>query len=598
MKHVITSWKAIVLALCLAFLVMPEGIAYAQAAVINGQAAKGQQGLDVRSIASFISVINTFMHIITLVAMQFLQYLLQSDFFTNGPMMDALNRIWQLSRDIMNILFAVMLIGVALYTIVTGDKKYVSEKLQSFIMAVILVNFSWFFPRVIIDVANVLAATVYTVPDIMGGGFQCMTWDDAGNREPCRGLIDFKLLPATEAEEQAYCQGLAPNRCNCAYHIACYKFDSLQAMRQNGQWGVGHVMLNGLIINYTKFMNLIKIPATLAGPGPGPGTAWESFMSTIRILMSIMIAFVVQGAIFLPLVALTGVLLIRILVIWMTTAFMPFAFLGYVINGKLGTGGIVKGMDFDLWEQFIGAAFLPAIIAVPITIGFIMLTAVTQVQAPAGFMGVMGIPLIFGVRTWWGLLWMIASVMVLWKGAFMAMKTNQFASGFVEKVQGFGENIGRAAIKLPLLTPLPMGGNLGSLAHMASSGIPSAIETSARTGQSVTEALAAMRNNNHQATPPIPGTTFQQSSGLITNRNAQTIVDAIQKLGTNLNAADRATNLNILRQELRQQAASETEILNQIRGVIPLNQELRNQMNTRNITIEAALRQAAQPQNP
>src|SRR3989338_3810438 len=122
------------------------------------------QGVDT-AIASIVTKMITGINMMTWVIFVFLNYLLDPLYiFDLGPqgqegaLMQMLNNIWQLSRDLMNVLFAVLLIVAAIYTIITAKKEFISQHAPKFLMAVILVNFSWFIPRVLFDVANVATA--------------------------------------------------------------------------------------------------------------------------------------------------------------------------------------------------------------------------------------------------------------------------------------------------------------------------------------------------------------------------------------------------------------------------------------------------------
>ena len=164
--------------------------------IVHAQNANslGVDKAGIQSLVSNIAVINTFLYVILLVGLNMMQYLMSSDFFSNGTMMGALNTIWILSRDIVNVIFALMLVGVAVYTIVTADAKFVKEKLVHFLMAVVLVNFSWFFPRVIIDVSNILTATVFSIPQLLPAGSQCRMIGPDGKQADCDVLVDSMIL--------------------------------------------------------------------------------------------------------------------------------------------------------------------------------------------------------------------------------------------------------------------------------------------------------------------------------------------------------------------------------------------------------------------
>jgi hypothetical protein len=550
-------------------LFLHAGTVHAQNVFLTPNNAGAQLGIS--DIVQKITVINTLMHVVILIVLNFVQYLLQADFFTNPQMMSALNNIWRLSRDLMNVGFAVMLIGVALYTIVTANKKFVTEKLMTFVIAVLFVNFSWFYPRVNIDVANILTATIYSIPQIMGN-FGCQTFNPAGGTMPCKVVTDINLF-GDGPQQTAFCAGLTAPDCACVSGIACYKLDTYQNVMATGNMGVGHVMINGLVVNFAKILELTQVPASIAGGVPA--TSGRAFVVNLQIIMIIAITFLIQAAVVLPLIGLVAGLLARIVIIWVTTAFMPFTFLGLVVNGKLGTN--VFGFEFDIWDDFLNAAFLPAMVALPLTIGFVMLTTVAQVPAPsASFPMSWNIPLVAGFTSWWPLLWIVAAVGILWTGAFKALEKNKYISGFTGKLKGIGEGLFSAGLQAPLLLPLPMPGgksmNIGGALHFPSR-VGDAIRSSARTGIPFSQALGTATNTTNPQNPLNQATINAAAQALSkgtqqSQQQTQAIVKAINDLKTN------PTDTTILKRKEVLDAigsmhanASQKDILLRIQGI-------------------------------
>jgi len=65
------------------------------------------------------------------------------------------------------------------------------------------------------------------------------------------------------------------------------------------------------------------------------------------------------------------------------------------------------------------------------------------------------------------MLWMIAAVMIVWKGSFAALSRSKLVGGITDRIKGFGEWVGKGAMQLPLITPIPLAGGmrLGALVH-------------------------------------------------------------------------------------------------------------------------------------
>ncbi len=475
---------------------------------------------------SHLAFINAFLQILIFIVLNFLQYLLQANFFNDPIMMGSLNSIWILSRNIMNIIFALMLIGVALYTIVTSKSELIKNKWGQFVVAVVLVNFSWFFPRVIIDAANVLTSTVYSVPDMLPG-FACTKFDGT----PCDVIVDT-LLPANPPQaintwknlNGCNTPALAPT-CNCNFAPA-FCFQKIPYTKAKLTKGNAHAMVSGLATSFVKVQALGQIPRGIGGGAGGGGGAVAAFQTTFNLVLHIFMTALIQAILVLPLLGLVVGLFIRIIILWVTIAFMPFTFLGYVITGKLGTN--LFGFEIDLWKEFINAAFLPAVVGIPFVIGFIMLSTVAVIPAPPGFRQAFGVPLLAGVNIWWELMWIFAAIGIIWIGAFTALRRSAITGKITDKIKGFGDVIFGIAHQLPLAVPfpVPIGGKQVNFGQVL--GGPQKF-------------LNQLRNANNGGAPvqpnkvPIPGANNPavQANLVADSRNTANIVAAINKLHLN-----------------------------------------------------------------
>lgn len=571
----------VVSALVLALIVHVDSTliptAFAQAVTAgSGTSVRGSIGDDLVKFSSHLAAINTFFHVLLLVVLDLLGYLLQADFLNDPKMMSSLNTIWQLSRNIMNIFFALMLVGVSFYVIITSKSDMIKEKLVNFVVAVILVNFSWFFPRVIIDVANVLTATVYSVPNLIPS-FTCQVQNPNNPNTPdkCKVITAATIFP-TNAQARTFCQannGGTPGSatCPCITGLECHviqDFDTaIKTMRP------AHAMINGMAVSFVKISQLAKVPTTVAGAGPvGAGTGVRI---SLQILINILMAFAVQLAILLPLIAMAVGFLIRIVILWVTIAFMPFTFLGYVVNGKLGTN--VFDFEVDVWKEFMQAAFLPTIVGVPIVIGFIMLSTVSSIPPPPG-MTQMNIPLLSGVTNWWALLWLFAAIGIMWVGAFKALAKNSIVGKFTEKIRGFGEYVGGGIAQLPLLTPLPLpggnrgGANLGTVIHgpkiisdsirLAASGtsgkkLGEIFRERLGAGRVDTDTVALAANNRDNTQKIVAALKELQKSG-ISAEQRKSQIQIIQN-ATGTGSRTQAESLQLLRDAIKNNKLNDAE---------------------------------------
>lgn len=419
----------------------------------NGAPPYAGLGEMIVNFAGVLAAINTFMHILLLTLLKMLGYFLQADFFNDVEMMSALNNVWQLSRNIMNVLFAIALIAVSFYTIVTAKTQLIKDKWSHFVLAVILVNFSWFFPRVIIDVANVLTATVYNIPSTLPA-FDCFEIGKEGAPpKPCEVVVDAGFF-LSEEQQKDFCTDngvtYGTSSCSCFAGLGCYAKDTwVNSVTRTDGKGMrpAHAMINGMAVSFAKITNYAQIPEVLSDPDN-----IDVAQVTLQVIMGVLMAFLVQIAMVLPLLGIGIGLFLRIIIMWVCVAFMPFTFIGFMVNGKLGTN--VFGFETDVWKEFLNAAFLPTIVAVPMTVGFIMLTTVAKVPAPDGLDSFF-VPLIPGIQGWWPLLWIFAAIGIMWVGTFAALRKSQIVGKVTDKLQGIGQQAFGTAARLPLLAPLP-----------------------------------------------------------------------------------------------------------------------------------------------
>jgi hypothetical protein len=76
--------------------------------------------------------------------------------------MGAINEIWKIIRDFVNMFFIFVLLYEAILTIISSNKKQGIEKLlTSLLIAALLMNFSLYFTKVIVDASNVVAFGFY-----------------------------------------------------------------------------------------------------------------------------------------------------------------------------------------------------------------------------------------------------------------------------------------------------------------------------------------------------------------------------------------------------------------------------------------------------
>lgn len=432
------------------------------------------------SFSAVLGVVIAFLQFVSFMAFHLLEVLMDPEIIFdlgivgdgsgNATGQDILQSIWQVSRDIVNIIFAFLLIIGAVITVITAKNEIISQYYKKFILAVVLVNFSWFFPRVILDVANVLTATVYQLPSLMQN-LECKVIVK-GKQEDCEGILNvvyFVTIDDIKALDTGVAEDSNPSLYTCPLggdfsknptgkKILCYRSGKLDnsASAKN--------ILNGLVINHARLPSLAKI----ISPSPGPGAAGaplnsQGVVMIMTFVIQSMLILLIHIMLFFPLAAMLVIMLIRIPILWVTIAFMPFMFVGFVI-GEKGGFDTMK----EIFHRFLTAAFIPVAAAIPLSVGFIMINAGLRIVPPASstaarLTSINGV-LFSNVDSMWTMLWLLLTLFVIWKGFFMALKIDEMYDGIGNYFQGIGKSWGSFALKAPLALPfIPVAGGTSPL---------------------------------------------------------------------------------------------------------------------------------------
>jgi hypothetical protein len=80
--------------------------------------------------------------------------------FNSGGVGEAVNQLWAMVRDLFNILFIFGLVYIGFKMILNSDDSQTKKTLISLIIAALLMNFSLFITKFVVDFSNILASEV------------------------------------------------------------------------------------------------------------------------------------------------------------------------------------------------------------------------------------------------------------------------------------------------------------------------------------------------------------------------------------------------------------------------------------------------------
>ncbi len=93
-------------------------------------------------------------------SMQKLIYEMGSLVHEKSPLGDVINGLWKTIRDICNLAFIFGFIYIGIRTILDNESSNTKRMLAQIIIAALLINFSLFFTKIIIDFSNILAISI------------------------------------------------------------------------------------------------------------------------------------------------------------------------------------------------------------------------------------------------------------------------------------------------------------------------------------------------------------------------------------------------------------------------------------------------------
>ena len=542
------------------------GIPKAQAATDLSQIFTGLTG--------FLSFVVTAANLIGFIVFPILEVLLNPRFFLelHGANETVIHQIWQVSREIMNIIFAFMLVVGACLTVVTAKKDIISRFAIKFVLGVILVNFSWFFPRIILDVGNVLAATIYKLPDLVST--TCRYYDINGNiQTPCKYPYDFRFFD----EAAAIAPTAAALGYECPLEVVCYR---VQGLSNNTNTAPG--ILSGLIFNHGKLPDLAKVQNFNGGGTPATNPL-DQISFFLMFLLNTVFLISLSVALTLALIAMMVAFIIRIPVLWLTIAFMPFMFLGYVVGDLMGNFNTMK-----IFKKFVAAAFLPAIVAIPFTVGFIVLNAIafSPPVSSATILGESQGRFLPGIDNLWVLLWQITTILLIWKGFFSALAIDEIYVNATQGIKSIGSSLGNFVARVPLNVPFlpgpinPATGKMDRKSLGEASGFVSGLSGLAKQGKGLDpKSVMALLNEGNQGMADKNvvkdirrSSNFGDAKSAARNGNMDELIKAMNRLGDNFNknlsAEQRIANVMaaLAQDGIRLSPGQKTELTNKLGG--------------------------------
>lgn len=413
----------------------------------------------INKLLGLFSILLNFLSAIFWPILYLIGALMNNDIFFSGPLGDRLNWIWVQMRNIVNIAFVLILIGIALYNILgigTEGEYTIKKVLPRFILGLILVNFTFIGAKVVLDGANVVTQAAFALPT----NFQTLAEKEALEKETWEEICKQQISSGNNVPQNTGTKSMIP-RCEGLTDITEFdqwyeeNKDTTLADSLYKQFG-SHNAATLLAIHMTNISSNLNVSRTLDLTTGKVELTIENIGDLLFNVLFAALMFIVMGA---AIVALFIVLVVRVVVLWVIIAVSPLAALIYVIP-KIGE---FLGEGNNAIGTFVQHAIAPAIIGVSISVGFLMLDALQGVSTlnfivlTTGLKEVDPSAIVSEIPDLGRLLIAMISIAVIWIGVFTAADKT-FAKGVTNAIKGGLETAGTFIAKAPLMARVIPGG--------------------------------------------------------------------------------------------------------------------------------------------
>ncbi|PKL36608.1 hypothetical protein CVV38_01760 [Candidatus Peregrinibacteria bacterium HGW-Peregrinibacteria-1] len=396
--------------------------------------------------------------------------LLDNSILFGSGMEERLREIWMVVRNLVNIIFVVVLVGVALYNVLgLGDDNgnySIKSILPKIIIGIIAVNFSFLAMKVLLDGVNVMTSAVFSLPRQLNVQLDytketeekiCQNIGTTSSANSiARSHAQSAGIPITSTDTYSTIR----TKINGSTQSDADKEGLIAKINQeiSKQLCDNYTTLSELGREYLSEYNHNNAAFAMAIQTSGLLQMSEvdaNSLTTGKLVMNTMISIIIYIIYMLSFVALFIVLLGRLVILWIAVAFSPILLLAMavpVIREKVSFLG-------DATSKIIQNAIAPITIGVAMTIGILMLDALGSARFLANESGTptAGIP-VAGLGSLQEILISVCTIAVIWIAVFGAAK-NTIAGGIVESIKNGALGIAKWTMVKPLaqLPILPTG---------------------------------------------------------------------------------------------------------------------------------------------
>lgn len=430
--------------------------------------------------------------------------------FGNG-MEARLREIWIVVRNLVNIFFVLVLVGIALYNVLglgeDGGNYSVKAALPKIVIALIAINFSFLAIKVFLDVINVMTTAVFALPQQVDEQLANIELSTKEQQLLCGKITQVTAkqisgINAAALEESENTRIYREVAASPEFKDAFQKIDGAVDNIGTSSLKPSEILAKLKPDQVERFKQAVTKKQSMAICGPtleftDKGQAYFSKYSqqnaafamalsmgkitlydTVifenltsignsakaieKITMSLILSIILYVVYAVSFIALLIVLLGRLVFLWISIAISPVLLLLMASPELKGASGKLG----ELPDQFVKNAVAPLIIGLVMSIGWIMNSTLQNVNSfgenpvLSGIDPTGGLP-IAGLNTLQDVLVAAITVAIVWVGVFAAADTT-IASGVTtwikDKVAGAGKFIATVPLKHAPIFPVKVAG--------------------------------------------------------------------------------------------------------------------------------------------
>jgi len=415
----------------------------------------------IKGTAKFILTVNDLLNTFIWPILIMIGGLLDNSILFGGGMEARLLEIWIPVRNLVNLVFVVGLMGVAIYNMtgLADDSGMAGLKgfLPKIIIGIIAINFSFLGIKVFLDVITVSTSAVFALPDQVSEGLAKLEISNDPDKQKifCLSIAGQKASDHKASDAfQTYQNNVAVAKAvRATEDLGCTTAECQEAkdfyLKSNlcngfelsdkgksyfSSFGSQNVAL-AMALDLSEIVAYSDVPLDIE--------------NVEKVLISLLISLIMYFIYAVSFIALFAVLLGRLVVLWVVIAVSPVLVLAMAVPAL---GNKVSALN-TAKDKFIKNAIAPLIISVAMTIGWIMLKSIKSVNSIGTetlvfSSGDAGLPVI-GLSTMQDVVVGIGVIAVTWIAITSAM-SDTIAKAFTDKLFGVTKAIGSKIASLPI----------------------------------------------------------------------------------------------------------------------------------------------------